>query len=94
MPVQEEFKDRVALPVEDYLHGVISVVNELVSSPSKNYLSLCLSSVSPVNDVPKSRLAVNSVTLGNFDQPIKISNFVKELFAGFSMVSRVLLSLV
>lgn len=61
--MKEEWKDRVALPVEDYLHGVISVVNEL------------------------SRLAVNSVTLGNFDQPIKISNFVKELFAGFSMLN-------
>ncbi|TEB39728.1 translin [Coprinellus micaceus] len=61
--MREEWKDRVSLTVEDYLHGVISVVNEL------------------------SRLAVNSVTLGNFDQPIKISHFVKELFAGFSMLN-------
>ena len=34
----------------------------------------------------QSRLAVNSVTLGDFEQPIKISLFVKDIFAGFSMV--------
>ncbi|RXW22867.1 hypothetical protein EST38_g2988 [Candolleomyces aberdarensis] len=61
--MKEEWKDRVTLPVEDYLHGLISVVNEL------------------------SRLAVNSVTLGNFDEPIKISMFVKDLFVGFSMLN-------
>ncbi|KAF5338968.1 hypothetical protein D9611_008719 [Ephemerocybe angulata] len=61
--MKEEWKDRVTLTVEDYLQGVISVVNEL------------------------SRLAVNSVTLGNFDQPIKISAFVKDLFVGFSMLN-------
>lgn len=36
----------------------------------------------------QSRLAVNAVTLGNFDEPIRISIFVKDLFAGFSMVGR------
>lgn len=30
---------------------------------------------------------MNSVTLGNFEAPIQISIFVKDLFAGFSMVS-------
>lgn len=34
----------------------------------------------------QSRLAVNAVTLGNFEEPIRISVFVKELFVGFSMV--------
>lgn len=36
--------------------------------------------------VAQSRLAVNSVTLGNFEEPIRISLFVQNLFAGFSMV--------
>lgn len=58
-----EWTNRMTLPVEDYLHGVISMVNDL------------------------SRLAVNSVTLGNFEEPIKISIFVKDLFAGFSMLN-------
>ena len=61
-PVQSEWKDRVYLQVEDYLHGLVSVVNEL------------------------SRLAVNSVTLHNYEEPFRISDFVKDVFAGFSMV--------
>jgi predicted translin family RNA/ssDNA-binding protein len=61
--VQDEWKDRFFITTEDYLHGLISMVNEL------------------------SRLAVNSVTLGNFQQPVRISLFVKELFAGFSVLN-------
>ncbi|KDR82677.1 hypothetical protein GALMADRAFT_238164 [Galerina marginata CBS 339.88] len=61
--IKAEWNDRMSLPVEDYLHSLISLVNEL------------------------SRLAVNAVTLGNFEEPIKISIFVKELFAGFSMLN-------
>ncbi|KAH9480530.1 Translin [Psilocybe cubensis] len=61
--ITAECSDRMALPAEDYLHALISLVNEL------------------------SRLAVNAVTLGNFEEPIKISTFVKELFAGFSMLN-------
>jgi len=61
--MQEEWKDRVTLVAEDYLHGLITVVNEL------------------------SRLAVNAVILGDFEQPLKISAFVKELFSGFSMLN-------
>ncbi|KAI0754948.1 Translin [Daedaleopsis nitida] len=61
--IRSEWQGRFALPAEDYLHGVISLVNEL------------------------SRLAVNAVTLGDFEQPIKISLFVKDLFAGFAMLN-------
>ncbi|KAF9267417.1 Translin [Marasmius fiardii PR-910] len=61
--MQDEWKDRIALAVEDYLHGIITLVNEL------------------------SRLAVNSVTLGNYEEPLKISSFVKDIFAGFSMLN-------
>ncbi|EEB99680.1 hypothetical protein MPER_00594, partial [Moniliophthora perniciosa FA553] len=55
--IQDEWKDRMTLSAEDYLHGIITL----------------------------SRLAVNAVTLGNFEEPLKISLFVKEIFAGFSM---------
>ncbi|EIW80968.1 Translin [Coniophora puteana RWD-64-598 SS2] len=61
--IKSEWKDRFSLPVEDYLLGLITMVNEL------------------------SRLAVNAVTLGDYDEPIRISLFVKELFAGFSMLN-------
>jgi len=60
---QSEWKDRIYLQVEDYLHGLVSVVNEL------------------------SRLAVNSVTLRNYEEPFRISGFVKDVFAGFSMLN-------
>ncbi|KAJ4482135.1 translin [Lentinula aciculospora] len=61
--MQEKWQDRVHLAVEDYLHGLITMVNEL------------------------SRLAVNAVILSDFDQPLKISAFVKELFSGFSVLN-------
>ncbi|KAH9950534.1 Translin [Amylocystis lapponica] len=61
--IKDEWKDRFTLTAEDYLHGLITLVNEL------------------------SRLAVNAVTLGDFEAPIKISVFVKDLFAGFAMLN-------
>ncbi|KAI0785262.1 Translin [Abortiporus biennis] len=61
--IKPEWSDRFVLTVEDYLHGLITLVNEL------------------------SRLAVNSVTLGNFEEPLRISVFVKDLFAGFAMLN-------
>ncbi|KZO96944.1 Translin [Calocera viscosa TUFC12733] len=61
--VEADWKDRFTIATEDYLHGIISLVNEL------------------------SRLAVNAVTLGDFDAPFRISVFVKDLFAGFSLLN-------
>ncbi|KAJ5643821.1 uncharacterized protein N7484_006328 [Penicillium longicatenatum] len=34
-----------------------------------------------------SRLAVNSVTLGDYERPMQIGNFIKELFAGFQLLN-------
>ncbi|KIJ54641.1 hypothetical protein M422DRAFT_774905 [Sphaerobolus stellatus SS14] len=61
--VKEEWRDRFYIQAEDYLHGLISLVNEL------------------------SRYCVNVVTMGNYDEPQRISDFVKDLFAGFSMLN-------
>ncbi|KIJ64433.1 hypothetical protein HYDPIDRAFT_111751 [Hydnomerulius pinastri MD-312] len=61
--IKAEWTDKFSIAVEDYLHGLISLVNEL------------------------SRLAVNAVTLGDYEAPIRISVFVKDLFAGFSMLN-------
>jgi len=36
--VKEEWKDRLAIPPEDYLHGLISLVNELVSCRNPNVM--------------------------------------------------------
>ncbi|EJC98116.1 Translin [Fomitiporia mediterranea MF3/22] len=61
--VKEDTNTRMMIQAEDYLHGLISLVNEL------------------------SRWAVNAVTLGDFERPIRISIFVKNVFAGFSMLN-------
>nr|GAT60302.1 translin [Mycena chlorophos] len=61
--IQDEWKDRIILPVEDYLLGLINMVNEL------------------------SRFAVNAVTLGDFEEPMRISTFVKDIFSGFTMLN-------
>jgi hypothetical protein len=83
-PVREEWKDRFSLVPEDYLHGVITVINELVRThPSSLYMR--------IHNSDKSRLAVNAVTLGDFDAPLRISAFAKEVFTGFSMVRELLL---
>ncbi|KAH8424041.1 translin [Aspergillus melleus] len=34
-----------------------------------------------------SRLAVNSVTLGDYTRPLQIGNFIKDLFAGFQLLN-------
>ncbi|KAF7346318.1 hypothetical protein MSAN_01859500 [Mycena sanguinolenta] len=60
--IREDWKN-FSMPVEDYLHGLISMVNEL------------------------SRYAINAVTLGQFEEPLRISNFVKEIFSGFTMLN-------
>lgn len=35
----------------------------------------------------QARLAVNSVTLGDYQRPLQISKFIKELHAGFSLLN-------
>jgi hypothetical protein len=35
----------------------------------------------------QARLAVNSVTLGDYDRPLQISTFIKDLFAGFQLLN-------
>ncbi|KEP47423.1 recombination hotspot-binding protein (translin), related protein [Rhizoctonia solani 123E] len=61
--VSIEWRGRFQIPSEDYLHGVIALVNEL------------------------SRLAVNAVTLGDFNRPVQISVFVRDLYSGFSLLN-------
>ena len=40
-----------------------------------------------VADFAQSRLARNSVTQGDFQRPVQISQFVKDLLAGFQMLN-------
>ena len=68
---------------EDYLHGLISMVNELVRLVIPNTCAIIMMT----HFDSKSRWAVNAVTLGDYERPIRISIFVKDLFAGFTMVN-------
>ncbi|KAL8864808.1 MAG: hypothetical protein Q9174_007212, partial [Haloplaca sp. 1 TL-2023] len=51
------------ITTEEYLHALISVIEEL------------------------ARLAVNSVTVGDYQRPLQISRFVKDVHAGFQILN-------
>ncbi|KAG7009977.1 translin [Physcia stellaris] len=63
MPVNLKDRDAFHLTVEEYLHALIGLIEEL------------------------ARLAVNSVTLGDYYRPLEISQFVKSLHAGFQILN-------
>ncbi|MCO5585051.1 hypothetical protein L7F22_038983 [Adiantum nelumboides] len=63
LAVPQSENHRFKLATEEYLHALVSLVNEL------------------------SRLAVNSVTLGDFGTPVRLSAFVKDLHTGFQMLN-------
>ncbi|SCZ90037.1 BZ3500_MvSof-1268-A1-R1_Chr1-3g01737 [Microbotryum saponariae] len=70
--IQPEWKDHFFLPTEEYLHSLISLLNEL-----------SIISMHP----PQSRLAVNRVTLGDYESPLQFSQFAKELSTAFGLLS-------
>lgn len=42
---------------------------------------------SHISTLRQSRLAVNSVTLGDYERPLQIGNFIKDLFSGFQLLN-------
>ena len=63
VPVNLKDEDAFHLSIEEYLHSLISLTEEL------------------------ARLAINSVTLGDYQRPLQISKFVKDLHAGFQTLN-------
>ncbi|KAF2011446.1 translin [Aaosphaeria arxii CBS 175.79] len=63
IPVNLKDRDSFHLTIEEYLHALVSLVEEL------------------------SRLARNSVTLGDYERPLLINQFVKDLLAGFQILN-------
>jgi len=62
------------------LQSLISLVDELVRSQApSDFLSRLTRS--------EARLARNSVTLGNYHRPLLISQFIKDLHAGFQILN-------
>ncbi|KAK3290108.1 Translin [Chaetomium fimeti] len=63
VPVNLKDRDAFHITIEEYLLGLITVIDDL------------------------SRLAVNSVTLGDTSMAVKISGFIKDLHAGFQVLN-------
>ncbi|KAK9898033.1 translin [Cystobasidium minutum MCA 4210] len=63
MGIKPEWADHFKLTTEDYLHSVISLVNEL------------------------ARLCPNSIVNSDFELPLRISKFCKEIHAGFGLLN-------
>lgn len=63
VPISLKTQDVFHLTIEEYLHSLISLIEEL------------------------ARLAVNSVTLGDYHRPLEISRFVKDLHASFQILN-------
>ncbi|MCJ1476966.1 hypothetical protein MMC13_005636 [Lambiella insularis] len=63
VPVNLKDRDAFHLSIEEYLHSLISLIDEL------------------------ARLAVNSVTLGDYKKPLQISQFIKDIHAGFQLLN-------
>ena len=80
MPVNVKDRDAFHVTIEEYLHATISLIEELVRCMHDVYFL-------PKLIRRQSRLAVNSVTLGDYHRPLEISQFVKDLHAGFQILN-------
>ena len=81
VPVNLKNRDAFHLTIEEYLHALITLIEELVRVCCRD----C--SQRPSLILHQARLAVNSVTLGDYQRPIEISQFVKDLHAGFQILN-------
>ena len=81
VPVNLKEQDAFHLTIEEYLLALIGMVEELVG--------IILHWPCGVRDTDsdQSRLAVNSVTLGDYNRPVQIGKFIKDLFAGFQLLN-------
>lgn len=79
--MQGEDVGELQLVSDDYLQGVIGMVNELVSRAGRAALESGLE----VNKQP--RLAVNSVTAQNFGLPPRIASFIQDIFSAFTSLN-------
>lgn len=67
--VKDEWRDHFFLPTEEYLHSLISLLNELVRIPPSLLLPKLMIA-------PQSRLAVNRVTFGDYEAPVRYARCV------------------
>ena len=93
VPEPSEKEDGFHISIEEYLQAIISLIEELVSAAKlllqPSFPNILSSNLYHYTDtIPfQARLAVNSVTLGDFHRPLEISKFVKDLHAGFQLLN-------
>ncbi|KAI4253286.1 MAG: hypothetical protein LQ352_003783 [Teloschistes flavicans] len=79
VPINVKDRDTFHITTEEYLHVLISLIEELVGR--------LLTLEKLVLKFTQARLAVNSVTLGDYERPLQISKFVKDVYAGFQILN-------
>lgn len=80
--MQGEDVGELQLVSDDYLQGVIGMVNELVSAAAERQLE---HECTRADQQP--RLAVNSVTAQNFALPPRIASFIQDVFSAFTSLN-------
>jgi len=82
------------ISIEEFLHGVVSLTNELVSRGQLACSRIILPTPFALGTIDRdsysvlqSRLAVNAVTAGDFARPVRIGKFLKELYSGFQLLN-------
>ncbi|OJJ60941.1 hypothetical protein ASPSYDRAFT_780145 [Aspergillus sydowii CBS 593.65] len=88
IPVNLKEEDAFHITLEEYLLALISMIEELVRLRQRSrHFGFRLGSRTNANVISQARLAVNSVTLGDYGRPTVIGNFIKELFNGFQLLN-------
>lgn len=78
VPVNLKTEDKFHLTIEEYLHAVINLVEELVNlSPHSSLLYLTI----------QTRLTTNAVTQRDFLRPQMINRFVKDIHSSFQILN-------
>jgi hypothetical protein len=81
VPTNLKDRDEFHITIEEYLLALTSLVEELVCFflVFSFHRSLLISG--------QTRLARNAVTLGDYERPLLINQFVKDVFAGFQILN-------
>ena len=81
VPTNLKDRDEFHITIEEYLLALTSLVEELAcfSLVFSLHRSLLISG--------QTRLARNAVTLGDYERPLLINQFVKDVFAGFQILN-------
>lgn len=81
VPVNLKTEDKFHITLEEYLHAIISLVEELVRKKP----TICHGRL--LTDSNQARLMTNAVTQRDFKRPQLISTFVKDIHASFQVLN-------